>query len=85
MCFGTLSRSGLGWLLQLNLERTKWGKRSEPDEEVAYWVECPSLRIASMGETIDEAIRMIQEAIELHLEDLAANGEPVEQSLVLDV
>lgn len=69
--------------------------RSEPDEEVAYWVECPSLGIARMGETIDEAIGMIQEAIELHLEDLAENGEPVppedadevpvEQLLVLDV
>jgi predicted RNase H-like HicB family nuclease len=51
--------------------------RSEPDEEVAYWVECPSLGIASMGETIDEAIRMIQEAIELHLEDLERHGEPI--------
>lgn len=69
--------------------------RSDPDEAVAYWVECPSLGIASMGDTIDEAIRMIQEAIELHLEDLAANGEPVpredadavpvEPSLVLDI
>lgn len=51
--------------------------RSDPDEAVAYWVECPSLGIASMGETIDEAIRMIHEAIELHLEDLIANGESI--------
>jgi len=69
--------------------------RSEPDEEVAYWVECPSLGIASMGDTIDEAIAMIQEAITLHLEDLRTYGEPIpledvndyplEQLLVLDV
>ncbi len=69
--------------------------RSDPDEEVPYWVECPSLGIASMGDTLEDAIRMIQEAIELHLEDLTAHGEPippedvdslpVEQSLVLDV
>ncbi|MBC7813059.1 MAG: type II toxin-antitoxin system HicB family antitoxin [Burkholderiales bacterium] len=69
--------------------------RSEPDEEVPYWVECPSLGIASMGESMDDAIRMIEEAIELHIEDLIAHGEPVppedvdalpvEQSLVLDV
>lgn len=68
--------------------------RSDPDEEVPYWVECPSLGIASMGESIDDAIRMIREAIALHIEDLIANGEPVpppdseslpdEQSLVLD-
>jgi len=69
--------------------------RSEPDEEVAYWVECPSLGIASMGDTIDEAIRMIHEAIALHIEDLIANGDsvpaedsdfvPDAQTLVLDV
>ena len=69
--------------------------RSDPDEEVPYWVECPSLGIASMGESIEDAIRMIQEAIALHIEDLQAHGEPLppedantfplEQSLVLDV
>ena len=69
--------------------------RSDPDEAVPYWVECPSLGIASLGESIDDAIRMIQEAIELHIEDLMAHGEaippedaeslPLEQSLVLDV
>jgi len=68
--------------------------RSEPDEEIPYWVECPSLGITSYGESIDDAIRMIQEAIELHIEDLTAHGEsvppedtdefPVEQVLVLD-
>ena len=51
--------------------------RSEPDEEVAYWVECPSLGIASMGDTVEEAIAMIREAIALHIEDLVANGEVV--------
>ena len=69
--------------------------RSDPDEAVPYWVECPSLGIASMGESLEDAIRMIQEAIELHFEDLAAHGEqippedanavPVEQLLVLDI
>lgn len=69
--------------------------RSDPDEAVPYWVECPSLGIASSGESIEDAIRMIYEAIELHLEDLIAHGEaippddtdilPVEQSLVLDI
>ena len=51
--------------------------RSEPDEDVAYWVECPSLGIASMGDTVEEAIAMMREAIALHIEDLEANGEPV--------
>lgn len=51
--------------------------KSEPDEAVAYWVECPSLGIASMGDSIEEAITMIKEAIELHLEDLTEHGEPI--------
>ena len=51
--------------------------RSEPDEDVAYWVECPSLGIASMGDTVEEAIAMIREAIALHIEDLVANNEAV--------
>ena len=51
--------------------------RSDPDEETAYWVECPSLGIASMGDTVEEAIHMIREAIALHLEDLIAHGEPI--------
>jgi predicted RNase H-like HicB family nuclease len=51
--------------------------RSDPDEATPYWVECPSLGIASVGESIDDAIHMIQEAIELHIEDLTANGESV--------
>lgn len=69
--------------------------RSDPDEEMPYWVECPSLGIASVGESIDDAIRMIREAIALHIEDLIAHGEPVppadseevpeEQSLVVNV
>ncbi len=69
--------------------------RSDPDEVVPYWVECPSRGIASMGESMDEAIRMIQEAIELRIEDPITHGEPVppedaealpvEQPLVLDV
>jgi len=68
--------------------------RSDPDEEVAYWVECPSLGIASMGDSIEEAITMIREAIELHIEDLKTHGEvippedsaelPAAQSLMIE-
>ncbi len=51
--------------------------KSDADEDVAYWVECPSLGIASMGDSVEEAIAMIREAIALHIEDLIAHGEPV--------
>ena len=40
-------------------------------EEGGYWVEVPALPgCYSQGETIEEAMDNIKEAIELHLEDL---------------
>ena len=51
--------------------------RTGPDETVPYWVECPSLDIASMGDSVEDAVRMICEAIALHIEGLEADGEPV--------
>lgn len=51
----------------------------EPDEEAGgYVVTCPSLPgCYSQGETVEEALANIREAIELCLEDLMARGEPV--------
>ena len=41
------------------------------DEKSGYWVECPVIEgCYSQGETIDEALDMIQDAIELCLEDV---------------
>ena len=45
--------------------------------ETGYWVECPSLGIASQGETIDEAIAMIREAIDLWIEVALEDGDPI--------
>jgi antitoxin HicB len=39
----------------------------------------PALECASWGHNIPEALRMVEEAIELHLEALQAHGEPVPQ------
>lgn len=38
-------------------------------EEKWYVSQCPELDIASQGETIEEAIESLKEAIELYLED----------------
>lgn len=47
-----------------------------PQPEGGFFVECPSLPgCYSQGETKDEALENIREAISLALEDLAANGE----------
>ena len=50
----------------------------EPDEDGGYVVVCPSLPgCYSQGETVEEALANIREAIELCLEDLQERGEPV--------
>jgi antitoxin HicB len=50
----------------------------EPDEDGGYVVVCPSLPgCYSQGETIEQALANIREAIELCLEDMQEHGEPV--------
>lgn len=47
-----------------------------PDlEDGGFWVECPSLPgCASQGDTVEEALAMIKDAIEGHLEVIAEKG-----------
>lgn len=56
-----------------------------PDETGGYVVSCPSLPgCHSQGETIDETIANIREAIELYIEVLKEDGQPIpEDTLVL--
>jgi antitoxin HicB len=50
----------------------------EPDETGGYVVICPSLQgFYSQGETIEEALENIKEAILLCIEDLEAEGEKI--------
>jgi antitoxin HicB len=51
----------------------------EPDEESGgYVVSCPSLPgCYSQGDTIEEALENIREAILLCLEDMVAQNEPI--------
>ncbi len=52
-----------------------------PQPEGGYFVECPSLQgCYSQGDSVDEALANITEAIELTLEDMAARGETVPDS-----
>jgi predicted RNase H-like HicB family nuclease len=47
-------------------------------EDGGYWVECPSLSgCASQGDTVEEALEMIKDAILGHLEILAEDHEKV--------
>jgi antitoxin HicB len=50
----------------------------EPDETGGYVVVCPSLPgCYSQGDTVEEALANIEEAILLCLEDIRAHGESV--------
>ncbi len=50
----------------------------ESDEAGGYVVSCPSLPgCYSQGETVEEAMSNIEEAILLCLEDMQAHGEPI--------
>jgi predicted RNase H-like HicB family nuclease len=50
----------------------------EPDEDGVFVAEVPSLPgCISQGETREQAVENIKEAIALYLESLEAHGEPV--------
>jgi predicted RNase H-like HicB family nuclease len=50
----------------------------EPDPEGGYVVICPTLPgCYSQGDTLDEALANIREAIELCIEDMLAHQEPL--------
>ncbi|WP_319578177.1 type II toxin-antitoxin system HicB family antitoxin [uncultured Methanospirillum sp.] len=49
-----------------------------PAEEGGFWVEVPTLPgCFSQGESIEEAMRNVKEAIDLHIECLKEENEPV--------
>ncbi len=62
-----------------------------PEEEGGYSVEVPALPgCYTQGETRDEAISMVKEAIELYLESCKAHSEPIPEetgveSLIVEV
>lgn len=54
-------------------------------EEGGFWVEVPALSgCFSQGETVEEALANVKEAIELHLESMREHGEeiPTEEDVV---
>jgi len=47
-------------------------------EDGGYWVECPSLPgCSSQGDTVEETLEMIRDAIEGHLEILSEDAKKV--------
>ena len=62
-----------------------------PEEEGGYSVEVPALPgCYTQGETREEAVFMVKEAIEMYLESCKAHGEPIPEeegveSLIVEV
>lgn len=55
----------------------------EPNEPDGYLVTCPALPgVVTEGDTLDEAYAMAQDAIQVYLESLIANGEPIPQDKI---
>ncbi|MBI4233646.1 MAG: type II toxin-antitoxin system HicB family antitoxin [Chloroflexi bacterium] len=54
----------------------------EPAEEGGHIVSCPALPgCVTQGETVEEALAMIKDAIEGYLESLKRHGEPIPPGL----
>ena len=54
----------------------------EPAEEGGYIVSCPQLPgCVTQGETVDEALAMIKDAIQGYIASLRKHGEPLPLSL----
>jgi predicted RNase H-like HicB family nuclease len=52
-----------------------------PQPEGGYFVQCPTLPgCYSQGDSVEEAMTNIREAIELAIEDLIATGQPMPQT-----
>lgn len=55
----------------------------EPNEPDGYLVTCPALPgLVTEGDTLDEAYAMAQDAIQIYIESLIADGQPIPQDKI---
>lgn len=55
----------------------------EPNEPDGYLVTCPALPgLVTEGDALDEAYSMAQDAIQLYIESLIADGQPIPQDKI---
>ena len=55
-----------------------------PEDEGGFSVSVPRCRAVSVGETREEALAMVREAIEGYLESLLAHDDPVPQPIEIE-
>jgi predicted RNase H-like HicB family nuclease len=65
--------------------RTAIHARIIPDEESGYVATCDRIAVVTQGETLDQVIANLREAVALHLEgeDLAALGFAAEPTIIV--
>ncbi len=57
----------------------------EKDENGIYIASCPALQgCYSQGDTVDEALQNIKDAIQLHIEARQALGEPIPIEILIE-
>ena len=66
------------WYVGEIMATRKYAVLFEAAEEGGFVVKSTELPVASEGETREEALRNIKEAITVHLEDIRATGEPLQ-------
>lgn len=68
-----------------NMRNYKFRVIIEQDEDGVYIISCPSLKgCYSQGDTIEEAIENIKDAIRLHIEARETLGEPIPIEVLID-
>ena len=74
---GEVEKIGMDRRYKVSVKGKTYDVILHPDlEEGGFWVECPALPgCASQGDTVEEALAMIKDAIEGHLEVIAEKGK----------
>jgi predicted RNase H-like HicB family nuclease len=56
------------------------------DDRMAYHAYCPALKgCHTWGYSYEEALKNIKEAVDLYVEDLKENGEPIPEEEALEI
>jgi len=56
------------------------------DDRMAYHAYCPALKgCHTWGYSYEEALKNIKEAVDLYIEDLKENGEPIPEEEALEI
>ena len=74
---GEVEKIGMDRRYKVSVKGKTYDVILHPDlEEGGFWVECPALSgCASQGDTVEETLMMIKDAIEGHLEIIAEKGK----------